>query len=79
MSLTRITGYIYLDIQMRGLSHLFNTKEGSRIAAELFISASLNFSNKTVIYSFKTEGAETAAPKVLTSRAWSLISSGGRI
>lgn len=46
-----------------GLSYLFNTKGDSRIAAEVFILASLNFSNEAVIYFFKTEGEETAAQK----------------
>lgn len=47
-----------------GLSYLFNNKADSRIAAEVFISASLNFSNEAVIcFFFLTEGAETAAPK----------------
>lgn len=72
MSLTRNASYTYLDLQMEelllGLSHIFNTKGDSRIAAELFILASLNFSNKTVIYFFKTAGAETAAAKSVNFR-----------
>lgn len=53
-----------------GLSYLFNNKADSRIAAEVFISASLNFSNEAVIWFFLNRRSRNCCPKkVLTSRA----------
>lgn len=74
-----MTNYIHLVLQMEelllGLQYLFNMKGDSRIAGEVFIFASLNFSNKAVIYFFKTEGAETAASNKCNFKTTSLISS----
>jgi len=55
MSLTRITNYIHLVLQVEelllGLSYLFNTKGNARIAAEVFTVTSLNFSNEVIYFS----------------------------
>lgn len=51
-----MTNYIHSVLQMEelllGLSYLFNIKEDSRIAAQVFILASLNFSNEAVFLFF---------------------------